>query len=162
MDEKWGSWGIIIFLILLFMFFGNGNFFGGYGNKHGGNVTTDDVERRNLISTADTNYRIIEQGNATRQVVEATANTTQAKIDFYAYQGLRDELSKSQMKIAELTNQLFVKDQLAPLASAITDIRCNMLVKPQVTGVGAACPNASIINGLGLTSLNNSCGCGNL
>lgn len=155
MDEKWGSWGIIIFLILLFMFFGNGNFFGGYGNKHGGNVTTDDVERRNLISTADTNYRIIEQGNATRQVVEATASATQAKIDFYAYQELRDKLAEEQRKNVVLENQLYNDKKFGAIESQLASISCRMAKQPELSALSVACPNQAIYNPCG-------CGCGTL
>ena len=40
-----------------------------------------------------------------------------------------------------------------------------MLNAPEVTGVGAVCPNAGIINGLGINSLNGynyGCGCNGL
>ena len=57
-----------------------------------------------------------------------------------------------------LQNQLFMKDQLAPITASIADIRCNMLVRPSVTGIGAVCPNSGIINGLGINSLNNCYG----
>ena len=47
------------------------------------------------------------------------------------------------------------------LQSEIAAIRCNMLTKPQVTGVGAVCPNSGIINGLGLTGgIAGACGNG--
>ncbi len=182
MDKENFSWGGIGFLALFFLLiigfwnrggagFGWGNSCG-YGLPYGEGLgvtnygfqnykATCDAEKSEIINTARTQYLTEQQASATRELVQATANTTQAKIDFYAYQGLRDELSKSQMKIAELSNQLFVKDQLAPLTSAISDIRCNMLVKPNVTGVGAVCPNSGIVNGLGITG-NHGCGCGNL
>ena len=180
MDKENFSWGGIGFLALFFLLiigfwnrggagFGWGNYghavpsgdlgFTNYGFQN--YKATCDAEKSEIINTARTQYLTEQQSAQTRELVQATANTTQAKIDYYAYQGLRDELSKSQMKIAELTNQLFVKDQLAPITSAIADIRCNMLVRPSVTGVGAVCPNAGIINGLGITNVN-SCGCGNL
>ena len=48
----------------------------------------------------------------------------------------------------------------------ISTISCNMLKKPDVTGIGAVCPNAGIINGLGIESsaqvargYNYGCGC---
>ena len=186
MDKENFSWGGIGFLALFFLLiigfwnrggagFGWGNNGVGYGAPIGDGIgfgassygfqnykATVDAEKAEIINTARTQYLTEQQAAATREVVQVTANTTQAKIDYYAYQGLRDELSKSQMKIAELTNQLFVKDQLSPITSAIADIRCNMLTRPNVTGVGAVCPNAGIINGLGLTGLNNGCGCGTL
>lgn len=155
MDEKWGSWGIIIFLIILFALFGNGNFFGYGGNRHMGNVTTDDVERRGLITAADTNYRIIEQGNATRQVVEATASATQAKIDFYAYQGLRDQLAEAQRKNVVLENQLYNDRKFGAIESQLATIACKMAKQPELSTLSVACPSAAIYNG-------NPCGCGNL
>lgn len=177
MDKENFSWGGIGFLALFFLLiigfwnrggagFGWGN--NGFGMPVNGDLgftnygfqnykATCDAEKSEIINTARTQYLTEQQSAQTRELIQATANTTQAKIDYYAYQGLRDELSKSQMKIAELSNQLFVKDQLAPITSAIADIRCNMLVRPNVTGVGAVCPNAGIINGLGLT---NGYGCG--
>lgn len=111
------SWGWVIFLILILWFFvgGNGFGFGGYGNRAGSFLAGDilgqlqgrdaslscgasncEVERRGLITAAETNYRIIDQAQQTRNVVEATSATTNAKIDFYAYQDLRDKLSESQ------------------------------------------------------------------
>lgn len=144
MDEKWGSWGIILFLIILFALFGNGNFFGYGNNKHMGNVTTDDVERRGLITAADTNYRIIEQGNATRQVVEATASATQAKIDFYAYQGLRDELAEAQRKNAILENQLYNDRKFGVIEAQLASIACKMAKQPELSAVSVACPSNAI------------------
>ena len=155
MDEKWGSWGLILFLIILFALFGNGNFFGYGGNKHMGNVTTDDVERRGLITAADTNYRIIEQGNATRQVVEATASATQAKIDFYAYQGLRDQLAEAQRKNVVLENQLYNDRKFGAIEAQLASISCRMAKQPELSALSVACPASAIYNGCG-------CGCGNL
>lgn len=141
MEEKWGSWGIILFLIILFALFNNGGLFG-YGNK--GSATNDDVERRNLISVADTNYRIIEQGGATRQVVEATANATQAKIDFYAYQGLRDELAEAQRKNAILENQLYNDRKFGAIEAQLASIACKMAKQPELSAVSVACPSSAI------------------
>ena len=72
------------------------------------------------------------------------------------FQELRDRLSDAQRENLTLSNQLFVKDQIAPITAQLTSIQNNMLVRPNVTGVGAVCPNAGIINGLGL----GGCGCG--
>lgn len=97
------SWGWVIFLILILWFFVGGNGFGfGYGNRAGSFLAGDvlgqiqgrdaslscgasncEVERRSLITAADTNFRIIDQAQQTRSVVEATSATTNAKIDFY-------------------------------------------------------------------------------
>ena len=81
-------------------------------------------------------------------------------MDYYAYQDLRDKVSERDRTIAQLQNEIFVKDQIAPVTAQLADIRCNMLVRPNVTGVGVACPSAAILNGLGVNSLN-GCGCAN-
>ena len=85
------SWGWIIFLILILWFFVGGGFGGfGYGRNANAFIAGDligsanhsssncEVERRGLITAAETNYRIIDQAQQTRNVVEATAATTQA------------------------------------------------------------------------------------
>ena len=69
-------------------------------------------------------------------------------------QELRDRLSDAQRDNLVLTNQLFVKDQIAPLAAQLNTIQNTMLVKPQLAGVSAVCPPGSVING--------SCGCGSV
>lgn len=48
-----------------------------------------------------------------------------------------------------LANQMTA--QINALEKQIAHIGCNMLVKPNITGIGAVCPNSGIINGLGIT-----------
>lgn len=176
------NWGLVIFLIILFAVFWSGGMGFGPNRAYAGPMGFADgvngygfedykaiceAQKQNIANTATTQYLTEQQAAATRELIAATSNATQAKIDFYAYQGLRDELSKSQMKVAELQNQLFVKEQLAPISSAIADVRCNMLPKPALSGVAAVCPNSAVINGLGISNLNGlgcgSCGpCGTL
>ena len=182
MDKEnfgWGGSGFlaIFFLILIAVFMRGGNGFGwsnghsmpygdgvGYGYGFQNYKATVDAEKAEIINTARTQYITEQQSSATRELVQSTANTTQAKIDFYAYQDLRDKLAESQRENLILQNKLFVKDELAPVNATLASIQCNMLRRPDVTGVGAVCPNAGIINGLGINHLGsyNSCGCGNL
>lgn len=185
MDKESYSWGGIGFLALFFLiivaFWGRGgNGFGWGNNGYGAGFVpfgdgigfgassygfqnyraTCDAEKSEIINTARTQYLGEQQAAATRELVTATANATQTKIDFYAYQDLRDKLSESQRENMMLQNKLFVKDQLAPITAQLSSIQCNMLRRPDVTGIGAVCPNAAILNGLGINSLNNGCGCG--
>ena len=164
MDNTNFSWGWVIFIVLILWFFvggAGGLGFGRFGNYNGYDTTSNcDVERRNLISVADTNYRIIEQANATRQVVEATASATQAKIDFYAYQDLRDKLAESQRENMMLQNQLYSNAKFGEVEKQLATISCQMLKRPELVGVAAACTNAAVINGLGINGLyNHGCGC---
>lgn len=169
------SWASIIlgFIVLVLVFgalFG-GRGFGGWGNNwgagyvnglEGGCARTSncEVERRGLITAAETNYRIIDQAQATRDVVAATAATTQTKIDFYAYQDLRDKLAEQQRQNMMLQNQIYSDAKFNALAASIADIKCNMLRRPDVTGIGAVCPNAGVLNGLGINNLSGFGGCG--
>lgn len=173
-EEKWGLGGIVVLLLIVWVFFGNG--FGRFGNNGCGGwgdgcvngvnnfgfqnfKATCDAEKREIINTATTQYLTEQQSAQTRELINATANATQTKIDFYAYQDMRDKLGETQRALMEANNKLFVKDQLAPITAQLTSIQCQMLRRPDVTGIGAVCPNAAIINGLGVNSLN-GCGCG--
>lgn len=186
MDKEGYSWAGIGFLAIFFLIIisvwnrggcGNGWGFGGNGcgapafgldgagfgaSSYGfqNYKATVDAEKAEIVNTARTQYLTEQQAAATRELVQATANATQTKIDFYAYQGLRDAVAERDREISELKNMLFVKDQLAPVTAQLSSIQCNMLRRPDVTGVGAVCPNAGIINGLGINS--STCGCAGL
>ena len=172
---------IILFVIIVWVFggaFGGG--FGGFGGRGFANGFATGVgvegygmgfedykaiceaQKANISQTATTQYMIEQQANLTRDAINAQAAALATKIDFYEYQNLRDALSQKDRELIELKNQMFTKDQLAPIAAQIASIQCNMLTKPNVTGVGVCCPNSAILNGLGVTNLNNannSCAC---
>ena len=174
------SWGIVILIFLLFLFnrqgvFGNGfgagfGFGGGYngGWSPWGNLAGDfgfqnyratcDAEKTEMQNFSDIQHQIATTSAATQASIYADGNATRAMINEKTIQELRDRLSDAQRENLTLSNQLFVKDQIAPITAQLTAIQNNMLVRPNVTGVGAVCPNAGIINGLGL----GGCGCGSL
>lgn len=180
MDKETYSWGGIGFLALFFLivmaFLGRGcNGFGGRGNNCGncgyGDYAhydfenfkaTCDAEKAEIINSARTQYLVEQQAAATRDIVTATANATQTKVDFYAYQGLRDQLAETQRALMEANNKLFVKDQLAPITAQLSTIQCQMLKRPEVTGLSTSCnpivtPSLASISGCG-----GCCGCGTL
>lgn len=166
--------GLVILLVLLFLFmrqgglFGNGFGWGGNGFPAfgWGGVAGDfgfqnyratcDAEKTEMMNFADIQHQISTTSAATQASIYADGNATRAMINEKTIQELRDRLSDAQRENLTLTNQLFVKDQIAPITAQLTSIQSNMLVRPNVTGVGAVCPNAGIINGLGL----GGCGCG--
>lgn len=157
MDKESYSWGgigflAIFFLILIAVFFRGGNGFGWGTNGVMGGMTyghnpnsfdnykaTCDAEKAEIINTATTQYRVEQQAAQTRELVSATANATQQKIDYYALQDLRDKLSESQRENMMLQNKLFVKDQIAPLTAQLSDISCRMLTKPELSGLSTSC-----------------------
>jgi hypothetical protein len=149
---------IILFVIIVWvfgcMFNGGGSFgFGGCGNRNawGGYETLKEVfegQKANIAQTATTQYLIEQQANATRDYLGT-------KIDFYEYQKLRDALREKDNKILQLENRVYNDAQFNSLSNQISSIRCNMLTKPEISGVGVACPSAAILNGLGVNSLSN-------
>ena len=167
---------IILFVIIVWVFGGafGGNGFG-WGNRACGAVPAEyphadlgfqnykaicDSEKANITQTATTQFLIEQQSANNRELIQAQTNAINTKIDYYGYQNERDKNAELSRENMELRNQLFMKDQLAPITATLASIQCNMLRRPDVTGVGVACPNAAILNGLGVNSLNNSCGCG--
>lgn len=185
MDKESYSWGGIGFLALFFLIVvarngcGNGWFGNSCGNC-GGNWASGfatgvgvpgyglgfedykaicNSEKQEIINSARTQYLVEEQANLTRANDTANSRMIAEKIDFYAYQGLRDQLAEAQRKNLVLENQLYNDRKFGEVDKQLAAISCQMLKRPDVTGVGAVCPNAAIINGLGITGLN-SCGCG--
>lgn len=168
--------GLVILLVLLFLFmrqgglFGNG--FGWGGNGYGfpgfgwGGVAGDfgfqnyratcDAEKTEMMNFSDIQHQIATTSAATQASIYADGNATRNLITQQEIQSLRDRLDDAHRENLVLSNQLFVKDQLAPITAQLNSIQNNMLVRPNVTGVGAVCPNAGIINGLGI----GGCGCG--
>lgn len=161
---------IILFVIIVWVFGGafGGGAFGGWNRGFNGPCGPDafgfedykaicEAQKEGIKQTATTQFLIEQQSAANRELVSAQTNAITAKIDYYGYQNERDKNADLSRQVMELKNQLFVKDQLAPLMAQVADIRCNMLVRPNVTGVGVACPSAAILNGLGVNSVNHCC-----
>lgn len=170
-----GWWGIVIVIFLLFIVcgggFGNGFFGGrGYGPLNGGYGSigegfgfqnykaTCDAEKAEIINTATTQYKVVDQGNLTRDVISAEAQATRALINQQAMQDLRDKYAEALRQNTMLTAQLYSDSKFGALEKQIAQIQCNMLTRPKISGVGVSCPSAGILNGLGINNLN--CGCG--
>lgn len=171
-----GLFGYIILFVIIVWVFGafNGNGFGlgGWGNRavaHGFDYSPVnygfedyrqicEAEKASITRTATTQYLIEQQGALTRENATANANMLATKIDFYEYQNLRDQLAESNRKVMQLENQVYNDAKFNALTAQISDIRCNMLQKPQVTGVSTSC-NPIITPSLA-SYLNSGCGCG--
>lgn len=164
-----GFFGLIILFVIIVwvfgtMFGGNGFGFGnrncGYNMEFENYKATCEAEKATIQQTATTQFLIEQQSAANRELISAQTNAINTKIDYYGYQNERDKNAELQRQVMELKNQLFVKDQLAPITATLSNIQCNMLRRPDVTGIGVACPSAAILNGLGVNSLSNNCSYG--
>ena len=158
---------IILFVIIVWVF---GTMFGGNGfnfnNRNCGHnmefenyKATCEAEKATIQQTATTQFLIEQQSASNRELISAQTNAINTKIDYYGYQNERDKNAELQRQVMELKNQLFVKDQLAPITATLSNIQCNMLRRPDVTGIGVACPSSAILNGLGVNSLSNCNNC---
>ena len=143
-----------------------------------GRVKNFDLQRQNDANTAEL-YKVMRNSqDATLAAVQNSTNqlAQQSRLQYDAQQGeklfdlklkaLADQqsyeakLAAKDAPIERMTLAQQMYAQMAGMEKQIANISCNMLTKPQVTGVGAVCPNAGIINGLGIGSGINGCGTG--
>lgn len=181
-----GWWGVVIVLFLLFSLFGNR----GWGNGLGGNncgcgcgnglpfgaypygigfadfgfqnyKATCDAEKAELVNTATTQFKIVDTAAATQAIVKSDGDATRAKIDFYAYQELRDKLAEAQRINSALETKLYTNAQFDVVNKELAEIKCRMLPKPDITAFGASCTPVLSPLSLYASALNHSgCGCG--
>ena len=143
-----------------------------------GRVKNFDLQRQNDANTAEL-YKVMRNSqDATLAAVQNSTNqlAQQSRLQYDAQQGeklfdlklkaLADQqsyeakLAAKDATIERMTLAQQMSAQMAVMEKQIANITCNMLTKPQVTGVGAVCPNAGIINGLGIGSGINGCSAG--
>lgn len=154
MDEKMSGMGLVIFLLILFAIFGFrggfGNNLGGYGNYngmpgvYGCNTTTNcQVEKQGLMNTARTQYLIQETAEQGILATMTDGDKTRAKIDFYAYQDLRDQLAKERNKNIVLENRVYSDARFNALQSQIEALSYSVAKRPPFYAAGGN-PCASI------------------
>lgn len=146
-EMGFGGYGFLIVLILfIWMIFGGG--FGGWGagNRGGyaypaGCVGTSncEVERREIIDAARTQFLVEQTSRNTQEQTMAGLNALGNKVDFYEYQGLRDELAQERMKNMALENRIYSDGKFNAVEAQLESIRCGMLKQPQIYGVATAC-----------------------
>lgn len=170
--SNFSGWGIVIFFILIiaaFAWFVRGdrpNY--GYGPIGCNAVTNCQVERQGLVTAAETNYRIIDEARNTRDALSAQMRAQwdaqqgekifDLKINALAMQNEANlKLMQKDATIERMTLAANLDAKFNALAAALGNISCNMLRKPDVTGVGVCSPNQAILNGLGLQTLAQTC-----
>lgn len=172
MDKDTFSWGWVIFIVLILWFFVGGSAFGRRGYDHDGCngcsvVSNCQVERQGLITAAETNYRIIEENQKSTNTISSQLRAQwdaaqgekifDLKINNLAQQNafnlalMEKNATIERMTLANSLNQRFNQ-----IDATLASINCRMLPKPDLVGLASVCPNAAVINGLGLT--NHNCG----
>jgi hypothetical protein len=172
MDEsKSGmTWiGVLFVILVIWAIFGGGfGNFGGMGHQMaqapaapiilGGDalgggcnrVSNCEIERREIIDSANTQYKLEQQGAQTRAEVQAGVNSIIDQNNRIYIQGLQTQAFDLKMENQALKNQLYSDAKFNALTSQISEcccgfnsqldsIRANMLTKPELFGVASTC-----------------------
>ena len=168
-DSRTGmSWIGVLFVILVIwaIFGGFGNGGGFFGNRSGcdpagcGRVSNCEVEKREIIDSARTQYLTEQQGSDTR-----TAVMGQASRIYEAQQS--EKIFDLKMENMSLKNNFYTKELVSGLSQQLSDcccgfnrrldaIECDMLKKPNLYGVATTCSGQTIP---GAFNFLNGCGC---
>lgn len=148
MDEKMSGMGLVIFLLILFAIFGFrgglGAGFGGCGNyygmpygPYGCNATTNcQVEKQGIIDSARTQFLIQQTGEQGVLATMADGDKTRSKIDFYAYQDLRDQLADAKNKNLALENRIYSDNRFNALEAQLAELSFNTAKRPPFYAAG--------------------------
>ena len=141
--------GLIIFLLILFALFssGGGLFAGRNGNVAGCNVRSNcDIEKQGIIdsarnqfttiSTAENTQKLIIQEEAlTRSTVVNDGNKTREKVDFYAYEALKDNLAVERSKNSSLESMIYSNAKFNELEKQHLALLCKIDRLPQTAPI---------------------------
>lgn len=155
-NTTFGGYGLIIFLVLLFWCFGGNGLFGGCGNNRWSNcqgASPCEIEKQEIIDSARTQYLIEQKSAESTAALTAGQNVLASKIDFYAYQDLRDRLAEAQRQNMMLENKLYSDAQFNALSGKLDTISCQQLKAPTFIPYGgyvaATCGNNGTCSGCG-------------
>jgi hypothetical protein len=174
-NEMMGGFGgygflVTIILVLIILFGGGGgclgNLFGRGNNCGGGYGEAQAIEKQNIITAAETNYRVIDENRRSTDLISAQLRNQydaaqgeklfDLKLNALAMQqSYETKLIAKDATIERMTLAQQMGGRFDALAEQIAEIRCNMLGKPPVYGVGTSC-NGIITPGF----TNGGCGCG--
>lgn len=153
-ESGMGWIGVLFIILVIWAIFGGG--FGAFGANNRQmdcgctRVSNCEVERREIIDSAETRFLIEQQGAATRAAQQAGFEAVMDQNTRIYEQGLQKDLFDAKMRIQQLEGNAFVKEQTDALAKQYAEcccnfnrrldaIECSMLKKPQLNGIAATC-----------------------
>lgn len=171
-----GVIGVLFVILVIWAIFGNG--FGGWGNRSGcgydggcNRVSNCEVEKREIIDSARTQYLTEQQGETTRLAIRDSRDAVmgQASRIYEAQQS--EKIFDLKMENMSLKNNFFTKELVGGLSQQLErcccefnrrldGIECDMLKQPRLSGVAATC-NGQLVPALWGNGCN-SCNNGNL
>lgn len=162
-------WVLFVILVIVAIFgggFGNGAFGGlgrggqfpvvvQQGDSGCNRVSNCEVERREIVDTARTQYLIEQQSNDTRMAINASTEAITSQASRIYEQRLQETIFDLKAENQSLKNNIFTKDQIDALSAKVSDCCCNfnrrldgiegrMLTKPSLYGV-ASTANGQLI-----------------
>lgn len=150
-ESGMGWIGVLFIILVIWAIFGGGF---GWNNRQMDcgctRVSNCEVEKQEIIDSAQTRYLIEQQGAATRAAQQAGFEAVMAQNTRIYEQGLQKDLFDAKMRIQQLEGNAFVKEQTDALAKQYAEcccnfnrrldaIECSMLKKPQLNGIAATC-----------------------
>lgn len=152
--------GVLFFVVILLVLLGGG--LGGCGNGLWGNrgncvpeggcsrVSNCEVEKREIIDSARTQYLTEQQGEETRTAIRDSRDAVmgQASRIYEAQQA--EKIFDLKMENMSLKNNFYTKELVGGLSQQLSDcccafnrrldaIECDMLKQPRLSGVAATC-----------------------
>ena len=152
--------GVLFFVVILLVLLGGG--LGGCGNGFWGNrgncvpeggcsrVSNCEVEKREIIDSARTQYLTEQQGETTRLAIRDSRDAVmgQASRIYEAQQA--EKIFDLKMENMSLKNNFYTKELVGGLSQQLSDyccafnrrldaIECDMLKQPRLSGVAATC-----------------------
>lgn len=169
--------GVLFFVVILLVLLGGG--LGGCGNGLWGNrgncvpeggcnrVSNCEVEKREIIDSARTQYLTEQQGETTRLAIRDSRDAVmgQASRIYEAQQS--EKIFDLKMENMSLKNNFYTKELVGGLSQQLSDyccafnrrldaIECDMLKKPNLYGVASTCSGQTIPGAFNFLN-----GCGN-
>lgn len=177
------SWlGVLFVILVIWAIFGGGalgNRAVEAANTGCNRVSNCEVEKREIIDSARTQYLIEQQGAATRTAVADGTATLKEQANRIYEQGLQETIFDLKMENQGLKASIFTKEQTDAIAKQLSDCCCafnrrldsveaNMLTKPALSGLAATCAGQVVpsgpfgfngFNGWGWGWNGSDCGC---
>ena len=151
-----GGYGFLVTIILVLIILGGGggclgNLFGGRNNCGANGYGAEQaIEIQNIITAAETNYRVIDENRRSTELISAQLRNQwdaaqgeklfDLKLNALAMQqGYEAKLLAKDATIERMNLAHEMGGRFDALTAQIADIRCNMLPRPQVYGIGTSC-----------------------
>lgn len=170
------SWiGVLFIILVIWAVFGGG--FGngfGWGNRGGctqeggcNRVSNCQIEKNEIIDSARTQFLIEQQSAATRTAVRDGTDAVMAQNSRIYEQRLQETIFDLKAENMQLKNNAFVQGLVTGLEKKVDDcccgfnrrldsIECNMLTKPNLSGVASTC-NGQLVPALFRNDCGNCC-----